>query len=397
MPKDASQPLSRHTSKSHVSCRIALIGFGAVAQAFVRLLRSKSKDLLDNQAVKFDIACVYTRRKGFAYNLAPLACLDYEWLLSEYAQYNYSFSIDQSLPSMKVLQQTYGVDIVIETIPINYRNAEPALSLAEDALKNGLHLVTANKAVVVHGYRGRLKAWGSQRILSPDTALPQFLFESAVMDGVPIFNLTKHCLRGARITGYRGVLNSTCNLILTRMEQTRCPLEKALEICQQLGITETDASGDIDGHDSMVKTCALATVLFNTDVQSDAETASIRQVSLSQIDDCKTHRNTRLKVVCEAFLVPDSTHQKTLLNISVKLTEVPPDSIFYALDGASSAIEIYSQELAPICITSTEPKTADTAFGLLSDCLDIASKKQSTGDKDNNLPTAGSHPLQHLD
>ena len=147
----------------------------------------------------------------------------------------------------------------------------------------------------------------------------------------------------------------------------------------------------------MVKTCALATVLFNTDVQSDAETASIRQVSLSQIDDCKTHRNTRLKVVCEAFLVPDSTHQKTLLNISVKLTEVPPDSIFYAIDGASSAIEIYSQELAPICITSTEPKTADTAFGLLSDCLDIASKKQSTGDKDNNLPTAGSHPLQHLD
>lgn len=433
--------MQKQTAPPPVKClRIALIGYGSVGQALVEMLRDRAGGLAHSHRVRFDIACVFTRRKGFAASAQQSGALAYDWLIDVYQRGDYAPLTRQPRPSMQALQRQYGVDIVIETTPAVYATGEPALSLAEAALSTGMHLVTANKAVVVHGYGDRLRTWGSAR--AADAGLPLFLFESAVMDGVPIFNLAKYGLGGARITGFRGVLNSTCNFILTRMEATRCSLEEALAMCQQLGITETDPTGDIDGHDSHVKTCALASVLLkanslarglmpntadnhldDTDNLGHPKTASsathhqssqalggsIRAVTLAQIDDAKNLRGTRLKVVCEALFNESNSPQgraanvaeekrgheqeegqdqkqerapergfdlgpepHTTLDLSVKLVEVTADNVFYHLAGASSAIEIYTQELAPICITSTEPTTSDTAFGVLADCLEIA-------------------------
>ncbi len=433
--------MQKQTAPPPVKClRIALIGYGSVGQALVEMLRDRAGGLAHSHRVRFDIACVFTRRKGFAASAQQSGALAYDWLIDVYQRGDYAPLTRQPRPSMQALQRQYGVDIVIETTPAVYATGEPALSLAEAALSTGMHLVTANKAVVVHGYGDRLRTWGSAR--AADAGLPLFLFESAVMDGVPIFNLAKYGLGGARITGFRGVLNSTCNFILTRMEATRCSLEEALAMCQQLGITETDPTGDIDGHDSHVKTCALASVLLkanslarglmpntadnhldDTDNLGHPKTASsathhqssqalggsIRAVTLAQIDDAKNLRGTRLKVVCEALFNESNSPQgraanvaeekrgheqeegqdqkqerapergfdlgpepHTTLDLSVKLVEVTADNVFYHLAGASSAIEIYTQELAPICITSTKPTTSDTAFGVLADCLEIA-------------------------
>ena len=433
--------MQKQTAPPPVKClRIALIGYGSVGQALVEMLRDRADDLAHSHRVRFDIACVFTRRKGFAASAQQSGALAHDWLIDTYQRGDYAPLTRQPLPSMQALQRQYGVDIVIETTPAVYATGEPALSLAEAALSTGMHLVTANKAVVVHGYGDRLRAWGSAR--AADAGLPLFLFESAVMDGVPLFNLAKYGLGGARITGFRGVLNSTCNFILTRMEATRCSLEEALTMCQQLGITETDPTGDIDGHDSQVKTCALASVLLKANSlarglmpnaadnhlddtdnlehpktlsrathhpSSQALGGSIRAVTLAQIDDAKNLRGTRLKVVCEALFNETKSPQgraanvaeeklgheqeegqdqkqerapergfdlgpepHTTLDLSVKLVEVTADNVFYHLAGASSAIEIYTQELAPICITSTEPTTSDTAFGVLADCLEIA-------------------------
>lgn len=142
---------------------------------------------------------------------------------------------------------------------------------------------------------------------------------------------------------------------------------------------------------------------------------SIRAVTFARIDDAKNLRGTRLKVVCEAFLRASNSPQgralpiaeekrgheqekgqvqtqeqapergfelgsepHTTLELSVKLVEVTADNVFYHLAGASSAIEIYTQELAPICITSIAPTTSDTAFGVLADCLEIAANGQKS-------------------
>ena len=121
-----------------------------------------------------------------------------------------------------------------------------------------MHAVTANKGPVVHGYR-ELSELAAQRGR-------RFLFESAVMDGAPIFSLFRGPLPAAELRGFNGILNSTTNLILERMEQGRT-FDEAVAYCQRAGLAETDPSADVDGWDAAIKVAALATVLMGVDLK----------------------------------------------------------------------------------------------------------------------------------
>jgi homoserine dehydrogenase len=137
--------------------------------------------------------------------------------------------------------------------PINRATGHPAIDYLELALNLGLHAITANKGPVVHGYR-RLSALAQQQGKA-------FLFESTVMDGFPLLNLYRECLPATRVLSFRGVLNSTTNLILNLMENGKT-FEEAVKHAQDIGIAETDPSNDIDGWDAAVKVCVLSNVLM---------------------------------------------------------------------------------------------------------------------------------------
>ena len=118
-------------------------------------------------------------------------------------------------------------------------------------------MITANKGPVAFAYRRLAQA--------AERADRRFLFEGAVMDGVPIFNLVRETLPPVQILGFRGVVNSTTNFILTAMEQGQ-RFEDALAEMQARGIAEADASLDIDGWDAAAKTAALANVLLGANI-----------------------------------------------------------------------------------------------------------------------------------
>jgi homoserine dehydrogenase len=92
----------------------------------------------------------------------------------------------------------------------------------------------------------------------------RFLFESTVLGGSPLFSVFRECMPGAEILSFRGVLNSTTNIILTRMERGES-FEQAVRYCQSIGVAETDASADVDGWDAAIKVAALVTVLMDAD------------------------------------------------------------------------------------------------------------------------------------
>ena len=124
--------------------------------------------------------------------------------------------------------------------------------------RRGLHVVTANKGPVAFALRSlRALAERKGRL---------FLHEGAVMDGTPVFNLVARCLPGARIEGFRGTLNSTTNLVLSRMEQG-LGRDAAVREAQRLGIAEADPRNDLDGWDAAVKGCALANALMGASVR----------------------------------------------------------------------------------------------------------------------------------
>ena len=145
-------------------------------------------------------------------------------------------------------------DVVFETTSLNHESGEPALSYLRAALQSGAHAITANKGALVHGYHelDELARASGKR----------FMFESAVLDSAPVFSLFRETLPAVKLRGFSGLFSSTTNVILETMEAGRS-FEEGVKTAQELGVTETDPSHDIDGWDATVKVCALANVLMN--------------------------------------------------------------------------------------------------------------------------------------
>src|SRR6202035_543022 len=143
-------------------------------------------------------------------------------------------------------------DVLFEATSLNVKDGQPAVDHIRSALDHGAHAITANKGPIVHAYR-ELRDLAAARG-------KRFLFESTVMDGVPIFSFFDQ-LPAIHLRGFHGILNSTTNVILSEMEQG-LTFDEALKKAQALGIAETDATHDIDGWDAAVKTAALITVVM---------------------------------------------------------------------------------------------------------------------------------------
>src|SRR6185436_18997495 len=147
--------------------------------------------------------------------------------------------------------------VAIETTPLAIADGQPAIRHIEAALDAGCDAITANKGPVAFAYR-RLR----EHARRADRA---FLFEGAVMDGVPVFNLVRETLPVIQFRGFRGIVNSTTNHILTALEDGEA-FEPALARMQAEGIAEADASLDVDGWDAAAKAAALANVLMEAGI-----------------------------------------------------------------------------------------------------------------------------------
>jgi len=134
-------------------------------------------------------------------------------------------------------------DVLFEATSLNVTSGEPAIDHIHAALEMGAHAITANKGTVVHAYQ-ELRALAASKHR-------RFLFESTVMDGAPIFSLFD-TLPVLHLRGFRGILNSTTNVILTGMEQG-LSFEQSLKHAQEIGIAETDPTHDVEGWDATVK------------------------------------------------------------------------------------------------------------------------------------------------
>jgi homoserine dehydrogenase len=192
-----------------------------------------------------------------------------------------------------------------------------------------------------------------------------FLFEATVMDGAPVFSLARAGLPAACVRGFRGVLNSTTNYILTQME-AGVSFDAAVRSAQTMGIAESDPSADIDGWDATVKTVVLANVLLGADIRpTDVDRTGIR--GLTPIDLQAAHgRGRRIKLVCQA------AHKDDRLVARVAPEEVPLDDPLASLSGTSSMLTLHTDTLKRLSLIESEPEPAQTAYGVLADLISVA-------------------------
>src|ERR1700740_700084 len=247
-------------------------------------------------------------------------------------------------------------DVLFELTSLNAPTGQPAIEHLIAALKYGAHAITANKGPIVHAYR-------ELTTLAREKGR-QFLFESTVMDGAPIFSLFPLGLPATDLRGFAGVLNSTTNVVLTEMEKGRS-LDEAVKRAQAVGIAETDPTHDLDGWDATVKVAAIVTVFMGVPLRIEqVQRTGIRELSEEKIRSVRS-AGMRYKLICRAERRGDGVECR--VGPELLLMTDPMSS----LEGTSSAVR-FDLDVMSISLVEHNPGIEATGYGLLADFLRAA-------------------------
>jgi homoserine dehydrogenase len=333
--------------------KLALLGFGNVGQALTRLLLDKRDTLKQEYDITISVTGIATGRHGMAIDPQGLDMIRALQAVSQGKTLD-AFSVLPVPKDAFDFIRRCEADVLFENTPVNYETGQPALDHLKSALKNDMHAITANKGPVVHGFH-ELTDLAKQKGR-------RFYFESAVMDGAPIFSLYRETLPGAQIKSLRGVFNSTTNMILTRMEQGES-FDLAVAYCQEIGIAETDPSGDVDGWDAAVKVAALVTVMMGVPLKpQQVNRLGIRGITPGEISRAKA-LGKRWKLVCSA------QHSANGIEARVAPEMVGPDSSLYGVNGTTSVVQFETDVLGLLSVIEADPGPRTTAYGLFADFL----------------------------
>ena len=325
-------------------------------RTLVRLLGERAEQLRSRYGIEFRVTGIASRKLGW---IADASGLDAESLVASSSNSSGSSS-RAGVPAPHSPVQSSDVrswlaaaraDVLFEATSLNVTDGQPAVDHIRAALEHGAHAITANKGPIVHAYR-ELRDLAAARG-------KRFLFESTVMDGVPIFSLFDQ-LPVIHLQEFHGILNSTTNVILGEMEQG-LSFDEAIAKAQALGVAETDASHDIDGWDAAVKTAALITVLMDVPVRLDEiEREGIRDLTGNAV------RNARrdgwpFKLVCRAKRTTSG------VQASVRPEKVMITQPMGRISGTSSYVYFETDIFPGLAITEENPGLYATAYGLLAD------------------------------
>ena len=237
-------------------------------------------------------------------------------------------------------------------------SGEPALSAIETALKAGKSVVTANKALIAkHGLRLAHAAEKHGGALN---------FEAAVGAAIPIVKTLREGLNGNSFHRIYGILNGTCNYILSRMEADRISFDEGLREAQRLGYAEADPSFDVEGHDTAQKLSILASLAFGTKVDPAAVyVEGISSITLADLD-AAAELGYRVKLLGVAVKTEAGIEQR------VHPTMVRRESAIAQVMGVTNAVTVDAEGLAPITLVGPGAGGMATASAVVSDLADIA-------------------------
>jgi homoserine dehydrogenase len=320
---------------------------GNVNRALFRLLQKKGRDLRE-RGIAWRITGVATRRLGW---IGDADGVDVEALLKDgfVAQSRAGAPAPHDIRDWLRLAKA---DVLFEATSLSPHDGQPAIDHIRAALEIGAHAITANKGPIVHAY---------EELTSLAIAKGRhFLFESTVMDGVPIFALFRDSLPVVHLRGFRGILNSTTNVILSGMEEG-LSFAESLAKAQQIGIAETDPGNDIEGWDAAVKVAALVRVLMGVPVRLDEiQREGIGKLSGEAVRAARS-AGRPYKLVCRV----QRTDQG--VTASVRPEQVPLSDPLAWVAGTSSIVYFETDIFPGLAITENNPGLETTAYGMLAD------------------------------
>jgi len=318
-----------------MSLKLALIGYGNVGRALARLLRQKQHDF------PFTITGIHTLRHGTAVCAGGLP---------EEPVFG---------PRMATIEEFLyesWADVAVELTTLEPATGEPATSHIRAAMARHMHVVTANKGPIAHAYASLREEAGRASVA--------FRFESAVMDGAPVFNLWQHNLPGVKVLGFTGVLNSTSKVVIETMEQGGS-FDEGLAAARGMGITEADGAFDVEGWDSAAKTAALANVLMDARTTPlEVSTRGITRLTPERMQEMARSGKT-------VRLVSRGKRNGSRVSLRVRAEVLERNDLLACTPGTSNLILFHTDLMGTFGTVSIEPGVEQTAYGVFSDLVEI--------------------------
>ncbi|PXF53397.1 MAG: homoserine dehydrogenase [Candidatus Methanophagaceae archaeon] len=299
--------------------RISIVGFGHVGSGVAEVVMRKHDEILRKHGLDLRIVGI-ADLKGAIIDEGGLS-------RDEIAR----FGADGALLDMSSLELIREIEheVMVEATPTNVTNGEPGLTHIITALNSNRHVVTSNKGPLALEYRKLMEL--------AERKGRELRFEATVGGAMPLISLIRENLAGNGITAIRGILNGTCNYILTRMTNENLPYEHVLREAQEIGIAESDPSKDVEGIDTAVKLVILANSVFGM----DATYRDVRVQGITEItpDALKLARdagyaikligdvdiNGRLEVAPRLVPVSDPLNVGGTLNVATIRTDLAGD------------------------------------------------------------------------
>jgi homoserine dehydrogenase len=343
---------------------LMLVGFGHVSQRFARLL----DEVVDRLDFSWRVVAIATRHHGSVVDVEGIDVRRALTLVEASQSLDRLDANPRERSGIDVIRQAAGALadeaaegrlVCVESTVLDIDRGEPAVSHVRAALEGQAHVITVNKGPAAFAYH-ELEALAE----SVDRV---FFFEGAVMDGVPVFNLVRECMPAVSIDGFRGVINATCNYVLSELERGR-EFDQAIAEMQVRGIAEANPSFDIDGWDAAAKTAALVNVLMGSAMTPHhVMRTGIGDVSGADVLDA-VGRGRRIRLVASA------TRQGGKVKARVEPEVLDLRDPLAGLEDLENALYLNTDLLGEIGIVQRSGGLTQTAYALVSDLARISQR-----------------------
>ncbi|HQR44995.1 MAG TPA: homoserine dehydrogenase [Thermoanaerobaculia bacterium] len=316
--------------------RIGLLGFGTVGKSLVRLIEQGAADRREKKGLDLVVVAIGNRRVGRKREawVAP----GVRWT-----------------EDLESLVRDPGVDAVVELLG----GPEPAGGLLRAAIDAGKHVVTANKLLLAREGEGL-----ARRAAERGVALG---IEASVAGGIPILRALRESFAGDRIVSVGGILNGTCNFILTEMATRGGRYLSILEEAQRLGYAEADPTSDVEGWDAAYKLALLSRLAFGEQVEVD----DVAREGITSLEPCDVVYGRQLGRTLRQIAMARRTESGRLL-LSVRTHLVSNASLLARVEGPFNAVEVVGEAGGPFVFHGRGAGGDPTATAVLSDLVEIA-------------------------
>ncbi len=323
--------------------RIAIFGFGAVGRGVARVLMNRQR--LERIIGDYRVVAVADSKGS---------------VVSDSVNLKEVLEIKErrgKLPegmTVKEIIEEVEFDVALELTPTNIETGEPGLTHIKECLKKGSHVITSNKGPLVVAYR-ELSGLAERNGV-------KLLFEATVGGAMPVIKLIKRDLAGNEIESIKGILNGTCNYILSRMEEERLPYEMILAEAKELGIAEANESYDVEGIDSAAKLVILANALMGMNVSlKDVEVLGITEIT-PEAFEIALEKGYTIRLISEV--------SEGNLKVGPRLVSLNNP---LCVHGTLNAVLIKTDLAGDVFVIGKGAGSLETASAVVSDLIDLYS------------------------